>query len=80
MNEAAKKFLERVQEKKRQRKIGQGYLNLPQGLDVYEPKEGVDKFDIVPFVLKNDVRGLKAGEKWFELTYYVHYGIGVDGF
>lgn len=53
-------------------------LRLPSGVELFTPKEGLIKFDIVPFVAGQGNRYAKPGEVYYERTFFVHSRVGPD--
>ena len=53
-------------------------FHMPQGLGFFKPKEGTNKFDIVPFIAGNDnplvkQKHIDAGDLYFERTFWDYY-------
>jgi len=77
-SEAAELFFRRMEKKKRS-KMAWGYLRIPETVEIYEPEPGTAMFDIVPYQVKSEKNEyVEPGHLWFEKTYWVHYGIGVE--
>lgn len=51
-------------------------INIPEGISVFQPKEGTVRFDIVPYEVGEGNPYAKPGEWYYERTYYVHAGVG----
>lgn len=52
-------------------------LKLPAGLNVWKPKEGIFRLDIIPYLVKNNPLA-ETGKWYYERTYYRHNPIGPD--
>ena len=49
------------------------YLRLPEGVETFKPKkEGVYRFNIIPYVAGSCNRDTKAGEIDYEYTFWIH--------
>lgn len=51
-------------------------LSLPEGVDLWQPKEASYRIDIVPYEVGEGNPYASRGEWYYERTYYAHYGIG----
>ncbi len=51
-------------------------LTIPDGVDIWQPKKGSHRIDIVPFVAGKGNPYAAVGELYYERTYYIHRGIG----
>jgi hypothetical protein len=63
---------------------GVSYLKLPEGVKMFKAeKAGLRRLDIMAYeVPKSSLQDPKIavpGDLWYELTYYVHSGLGADG-
>jgi hypothetical protein len=59
-----------------------GYLNLPKGLELFQPNKKTKKahLAIIPFVV-NDPKNMdevEVGEKWYRRGYFTHSNIGIQ--
>jgi hypothetical protein len=50
---------------KANRAKGSNYLELPEGVEFFKPKEGGSSIDIIPYIvtIKNHSEGIKPGEQ-----------------
>lgn len=64
-----------------------GYLNLPEGLQMYKEKEGRHKFDVIPYMVSVDNHPDKdpdrpdtahEGNPWYKRPIYIHRNVGVE--
>jgi len=51
-------------------------LTLPDGIEIFSPKEGTVKMDIVPFEVGEGNPYAKPGEWYYERTFYTHGRVG----
>ncbi len=51
-------------------------LAIPDGVDIFQPKEGNYRIDIVPFVAGKGNPYAESGELYYERTFFIHRGIG----
>lgn len=64
----------------RNRANSAGHLNVPAGMQFFNPKPGRHTIDIIPYKVKQAVPALEieAGEEHFEKTYYVYRRVGAE--
>ncbi len=53
-------------------------LRIPDGVDLFQPKEGSVRFDIVPYIVGEGNPYAEKGEEYYERTYYQHDNVGVN--
>ena len=53
-------------------------LNLPEGLRLFDWKEGVMEISIIPYIAGKGNKFASPGEEYFERTYWVYRNIGVE--
>ncbi len=51
-------------------------IALPDGIDVFQPKEGTVKVDVVPYEVGEGNPFASPGEWYYERTFWVHGGVG----
>ncbi len=51
-------------------------LTIPDGVDIWQPKKGSHRIDIVPFAVGKGNPYAAEGELYYERTYYIHRGVG----
>jgi len=51
-------------------------LTIPDGIEIFSPKEGTVRFDIVTFEVGKNNPYAKPGEWYYERTYYTHSRVG----
>ncbi len=51
-------------------------LTIPDGVDIWQPKKGSHRIDIVPFTVGKGNPYADEGELYYERTYYIHRGVG----
>jgi len=51
-------------------------LLIPQGVDVWQPKAGTKRIDIIPFEVGEGNPYAEQGTWYYERTYWIHRGIG----
>ena len=69
----------RAEEKEQTRKSAGGYLKLPDKVEFVETKKGKQDLDILVYTVQvSNHPAAEKGEQWYERTYFVHRGIGVD--
>jgi hypothetical protein len=51
-------------------------LSIPEGVEIFQPKEGTVRFDIVPFEAGKGNPYAKEGEWYYERTFYTHGRVG----
>jgi hypothetical protein len=51
-------------------------LSIPEGIEIFQPKEGTVRFDIVPFEAGKGNPYAKPGEWYYERTFYTHGRVG----
>ena len=54
-------------------------MNIPEGVDIFTPKEKSFRLDIVPFKVGQGNPYAESGEWYYERTFFVHRGIGPEG-
>jgi len=56
------------------------FQNIPEGTEWWDPVKGINVIDIIPYVITvdNHPMGFAKGDIWWEMTYYLHSGIGPD--
>jgi hypothetical protein len=55
------------------------YLNLPKNVKLFDfEKEGTKKVDVVEYVVGKHNPNADKGERYFELTFFIHKGLGPD--
>ena len=73
---------ERAGSARRDANIGSGSglstLNLPEGLDLWRPKVGVYRMDVLLFKAGEGNLGAEPGKWYYERTFWVHGGVGPD--
>lgn len=74
-------------QRQKEAKSSFGYLKLPRGIPVYQPKPGSrSKLDILPYVVsekahpdRNDDAGIAlVGDEWYKRPFYTHRNIGPE--
>jgi len=73
-------------DKKRAEKKGFGYLDLPEGVEMFKPAAGKLLLDILPYIVTDETHldrdeesGIAVpGEMWWKKPFKVHKGIGPD--
>lgn len=70
-------------EKQRSEGRSYGYLNLPNGVELFKETKGRITVDIIPYVISNphhaDIdkdSGIEVGTLWYKMPFKVHRGIG----
>ncbi|MHC1623172.1 MAG: hypothetical protein ACXQTR_01110 [Candidatus Methanospirareceae archaeon] len=53
-------------------------LEIPEGVDVFSPKAGSYRLDIIPYEVGEGNEYAEKGEWYYERTYFAHRGVGVD--
>lgn len=67
------------QQAKEAKEGGKSFFDLPEGLDVMTiDKEGMYRFDIIPYIVTKARGAIKAGTLHYERTYFAHFSVGVD--
>lgn len=51
-------------------------ISIPDGIDVFQPKEGTIKVDVVPYEVGEGNPFASPGEWYYERTFWVHGGVG----
>ena len=73
---------ERIRKRAAQQQAGTGgftTLNLPDGVEFFNPKAGKYLVDILNYKVGKGNPYADEGELWFERTYWVHKNVGTDG-
>ncbi len=51
-------------------------IDIPEGIDIFQPKEGSVRLDIVPYEVGEGNPYAKPGELYYERTFFIHRAIG----
>lgn len=58
---------------------GGGWLDLDKDVEFFQPKKGINKFDILPYqVTAKNHPEVEKGDFWYQRTVWVHYNIGAE--
>ena len=81
-NKARTSLKDRIKANNREKaanRKGSSCLRFPDGVDKIEVKKGTRFFDIIPYeVVATNNPMVKAGEEWYERTYFRHSNIGAE--
>lgn len=57
---------------------GVSTIRIPEGVDMFQPKEGTMKLEVVPFEAgeNNPVEGVEPGDLYTDRIYFAHRGVG----